>query len=136
MARRTSRVRAKPLKVTSDPTNVCQLRCPLCPTGLELRERPAKVADVAVFERLIEEIGDEVFFLDFFNWGEPLLHKHHGVPAARGAQAHLDDDQFEPEPRASPTPACARSSSPASTSSSSPRRSVVGTAGTHRRRGD
>ena len=29
-----SQIKARPLKLTFDATNVCQLRCPLCPTGL------------------------------------------------------------------------------------------------------
>lgn len=76
MALRTSRLRARPLKLTFDPTNLCQLECPLCPTGLRIQNRGAGRADLEIFERLMEEIGDYVFFIDFYNWGEPLLNKN------------------------------------------------------------
>jgi MoaA/NifB/PqqE/SkfB family radical SAM enzyme len=76
MLRGTSRVRARPLKLTFDPTNVCQLRCPLCPTGLQIHDRAPAHAEIEPFAKLMEEVGDYVFFIDFFNWGEPLLNKN------------------------------------------------------------
>ncbi len=76
MALRTSRLRARPLKLTFDPTNVCQLKCPLCPTGLRIQDRGPGRARMHIFEHLMDEVGDYVFFLDFYNWGEPLLNKN------------------------------------------------------------
>lgn len=72
----TSRIRARPVKLTLDPTNVCQLRCPLCPTGLEMQDREKGHANLQMFEHLLEHVGGSLFFLDFFNWGEPLLNMH------------------------------------------------------------
>lgn len=76
MALRTSRLRARPLKLTFDPTNLCQLECPLCPTGLRIQTRGGGRADLQLFERLMDEVGDYLFFIDFYNWGEPLLNKN------------------------------------------------------------
>lgn len=70
-----SRIRVRPWKLTFDLTNVCQLRCPLCPTGLQAQDRESGHAQFHMFERLLEEVGDYVFFIDFFNWGEPLLNR-------------------------------------------------------------
>src|SRR5579863_1511586 len=70
---RASRIKARPVKLTFDPTNVCQLRCPLCPTGLQVQDRDTGHAQLHMFQHLIEEVGDYLFFIDFFNWGEPLL---------------------------------------------------------------
>ena len=39
-------------------------------------DREQAIFKPAEFERLMEEVGDYVFFMDFFNWGEPLLNKH------------------------------------------------------------
>ncbi len=66
-------IKARPLKLTFDPTNVCQLRCPLCPTGLQVQDRDKGHAQLEMFQRLLDQVGDYVFFIDFFNWGEPLL---------------------------------------------------------------
>jgi MoaA/NifB/PqqE/SkfB family radical SAM enzyme len=73
---RRSRIRARPLKLVFDPTNVCQLRCPLCPTGLQIHDRKNGHARFEMLERLLDQVGDYVFFMDFFNWGEPLLNTH------------------------------------------------------------
>jgi len=75
MFRRTSIVRAKPLKITIDCTNVCHFKCPLCPNGLGIIDRKKGKAKYELFERLLEEVGDYIFFVDFFNWGEPLTNR-------------------------------------------------------------
>jgi MoaA/NifB/PqqE/SkfB family radical SAM enzyme len=75
MALRTTRLAARPLKLTFDPITACQLRCPLCPTGLGIQDRGPGRASLHLFEHLMEEVGDYVFFLDFYNWGEPLLNR-------------------------------------------------------------
>jgi len=72
---RSGTIGARPLKLTFDPTNYCQLRCPLCPTGARIQDRDRGRAQRHVFEHLMEEVGDYVFLLDFFNWGEPLLNE-------------------------------------------------------------
>ena len=72
---RASAIRARPLKLTFDPTNYCQLRCPLCPTGARVQDRDRGRAQTHLFEHLMEEVGDYVFLVDFFNWGEPLLNE-------------------------------------------------------------
>jgi MoaA/NifB/PqqE/SkfB family radical SAM enzyme len=76
MARRATRIKAKPLKLSIDVTNACQLGCPMCPTGLKMQDRPIGNLNQGVFQDLLEEVGDFVFFVDFYNWGEPLLNKH------------------------------------------------------------
>lgn len=76
MWRRTTTIKAKPLKLTVDLTNSCQLRCPLCPTGLQAHDRNATLYSLEQFKKLMEDVGDYVFFIDFYNWGEPLNNKN------------------------------------------------------------
>jgi radical SAM protein with 4Fe4S-binding SPASM domain len=56
-----------------DPTNVCNLRCPLCPTGTgEIGRRP----EVMRFERfkiIIDNLAPNLYEVNLHNWGEPLL---------------------------------------------------------------
>lgn len=73
---RAGTIHARPLKLTFDPTNYCQLRCPLCPTGARVQDRDRGRAQRHVFEHLMDEVGDYVFLIDFFNWGEPLLNEY------------------------------------------------------------
>ena len=75
MWRRTTTIKAKPLKLTVDLTNSCQLRCPLCPTGLQAHDRNATLYSLDQFKKLMKDVGDYVFFIDFYNWGEPLNNK-------------------------------------------------------------
>ena len=76
MMRQTSRIRSRPLKLTIDTVNSCQLRCPLCPTGLQVHDRKVGIMDIQQFSDLMKEVGDYLFIIDFYNWGEPLLNKH------------------------------------------------------------
>ncbi|HLL76718.1 MAG TPA: radical SAM protein [Pyrinomonadaceae bacterium] len=64
-----------PVEAYLEPTSFCNLRCPACPTGLRLGERPSVSIDENLFKAAIDEIGDYVFLLWMYNWGEPLLHK-------------------------------------------------------------
>ncbi len=50
---RASVVRARPLKLTFDPTNYCQLKCPLCPTGARVHDRDRGRAQLHLFEHLM-----------------------------------------------------------------------------------
>ena len=75
MFRKASIVRAKPLKLTIDCANICHLKCPLCPNGLGILDRKKGKAKYELFESLLQEVGDYVFYIDFFNWGEPLTNR-------------------------------------------------------------
>ena len=62
-----------PTHVQLEPTNFCNLRCALCPvtTGME---RPSGFLHFDLFRKIIDEIGDTVFLLQLWDWGEPFLH--------------------------------------------------------------
>lgn len=74
---RTGRTRnfGFPYMLTVEPTNRCNLRCPLCPTGRELHGRDLQTMDLDVLERLLDEVGPFVYMINFQNWGEPTLAK-------------------------------------------------------------
>jgi radical SAM protein with 4Fe4S-binding SPASM domain len=65
-----------PVRLIVDPTNHCQLSCPLCPTGQGRTERTRGVMPLDAFQRLLEEEGPYLFDIDFYCWGEPLLNPH------------------------------------------------------------
>lgn len=64
-----------PIMAYVEPTTFCNLKCPACPTGLGLDLRPRVSMDLQLFRDVIDEIGDYLFELWMYNWGEPLLHK-------------------------------------------------------------
>jgi MoaA/NifB/PqqE/SkfB family radical SAM enzyme len=75
MAMRRTVVANYPVMAMVEPSLACNLRCPACPTGLQLGLRPAASLDPVLYRAIIDEIGDYVFHLAMYNWGEPLLHK-------------------------------------------------------------
>lgn len=64
-----------PVEAYAEPTSFCNLRCPACPTGLRLGERASAAVDENLFRAVMDEVGDYVFLLWMYNWGEPLLHR-------------------------------------------------------------
>jgi len=68
-------IRNYPVQAYIEPTMFCNLRCPACPTGLQLGLRPSSTLKWDLFKSTIDEIGDYIFSLFMYNWGEPLLHK-------------------------------------------------------------
>ena len=75
LALRRTALNNYPIFAVVEPTLFCNLKCPACPTGLRLELRPAKAIDPLLFKSVMDEIGDYLFEMQMFNWGEPLLHK-------------------------------------------------------------
>lgn len=62
-----------PIELVVDPINVCNLHCPLCPTGQGRKERQRGKMSFNNFKRIVDEIGKYLYRIDLHNWGEPLL---------------------------------------------------------------
>lgn len=68
--------RGLPFIMYYEPTTVCNLKCPSCPTGRGILDRPKpRFSDLGQFRNTMDALGKNVFFLFMYNWGEPLLHK-------------------------------------------------------------
>jgi radical SAM protein with 4Fe4S-binding SPASM domain len=63
-----------PINMQVELTNYCNLKCPVCPTGLGSLQRKPQAIDPAIFERLMNEVGHYLFTMSLWAWGEPLLH--------------------------------------------------------------
>jgi organic radical activating enzyme len=71
-----TRLWSNPVKLTIEAANVCNLRCTACFTGLgEDNGRAASTMSLPLYRKLLDEIGDTLYELEFHNWGEPLLAK-------------------------------------------------------------
>lgn len=69
-----------PLFVSVEPASVCQLRCPACPVGLRNLEISSsrdldRTMSLEVFRRVLSEIRDTAWVMQFYFQGEPLLNK-------------------------------------------------------------
>ncbi|MFH1371534.1 MAG: radical SAM protein [Planctomycetota bacterium] len=58
-----------------EPTNMCNLRCLTCATGSKMMKRPGVLMPFETFRSIIDQVKDYVYFLAFWSWGEPFLHK-------------------------------------------------------------
>jgi radical SAM protein with 4Fe4S-binding SPASM domain len=63
-----------PLHMQFELANFCNLRCPVCPTGIGAVRRAPRIMDPDLFERLIDEVGPYLLTASLWAWGEPLLH--------------------------------------------------------------
>jgi len=63
-----------PLHMQFELTSFCNLRCPICPTGIRAVERRAQVLDVDLFRDVLAEVGPHLLTASLWGWGEPLLH--------------------------------------------------------------
>ena len=64
-----------PFEWEIDTTNICQLKCPLCHTGLGTVNRQKGVMHFDLFKKTIDEIKDYCIWLSLYSWGEPFLNK-------------------------------------------------------------
>ena len=69
------RVRTYPLKATIDISNVCNLRCPICQVGSKTLPHPRGLMTYEMFAQVLEEIGDYLFEIEFYRYGEPLTNR-------------------------------------------------------------
>ena len=72
---RRERLLSYPCVLIIDPTNICNLRCPLCATGAGTSDIPPGMMDMNLYRRVIDELGPYLYELHLFNWGEPFLHR-------------------------------------------------------------
>ncbi|NQT88309.1 radical SAM protein [bacterium] len=65
---------ALPPMVQIEPTNACNLQCPLCPTGSGMKPRPTGHMAWDTFQTILDELGDTLVGAVLYSWGEPFLH--------------------------------------------------------------
>jgi radical SAM protein with 4Fe4S-binding SPASM domain len=86
LARGDVETRGFPYVYTIDTGNVCNLRCPLCPTGAGTLARPQKLMSHDTFRALLDKISPYAIEVILHNWGEPFLNPDI-LPIIRSAAA-------------------------------------------------
>jgi MoaA/NifB/PqqE/SkfB family radical SAM enzyme len=69
------RVSGRPYLLIIDPCNFCNLRCPLCPTGLDDLGRPQAMMSFEHFQKYFDPFAPYLFEAYLHNWGESLMNK-------------------------------------------------------------
>ena len=65
----------QPFMLMVEPTNFCNLKCPLCPSGNGQMKRARGKMDLGDFKNLIDQVGDQLFLLMLWNQGEPFINR-------------------------------------------------------------
>jgi MoaA/NifB/PqqE/SkfB family radical SAM enzyme len=68
-------VNSYPYLLIIDPCNFCNLKCPLCPTGLNDLGRPQAMLSFEHFQKYFDPLAPWLFEAYLHNWGESLLNK-------------------------------------------------------------
>lgn len=91
--RKAPAIASRPYSLMVEPTNLCNLKCPTCPTGAGTLGRAQGMMDLALYKRMIDEVGDVVLDLTLHNYGEPFLHPDLAemcrYAAAKGIRVHV-----------------------------------------------
>lgn len=64
-----------PVHLTVEPTNICNLHCPVCETGAGVLNRPKGYMSLDAFKRVLDAVGEQVNTLLFYYMGEPFLNR-------------------------------------------------------------
>lgn len=65
----------RPFMMMVEPTNLCNLKCPLCPSGNGDMQRDRGIMALQEFKKLIDDAGDYLVLLMLWNQGEPFINK-------------------------------------------------------------
>lgn len=66
-------LRGKPYVIFVDPINLCNLKCPLCPTGTGSLQRAQGQMKLDEFKHVIDHVSPWAYEVVLYNWGEPLM---------------------------------------------------------------
>jgi len=64
-----------PPSIQIEPTNICNLECPLCPAGSKYGKREKGFMSLQMFRTILEEMGDILISVILYGWGEPFLNR-------------------------------------------------------------
>lgn len=94
-----------PYMLQIEPTNICNLSCPLCPTGRNELNRKPRHMKFNEFKAIIDDMEEYLLFLVLWDWGEPFMNpefpemiryaSEHGIKTVTSTNAHfLHDEQY------------------------------------------
>ncbi|MCA9784491.1 MAG: SPASM domain-containing protein [Candidatus Cloacimonetes bacterium] len=64
-----------PTVLMIEPTNLCNLKCPLCPTGAGTLRRHGSFMDFELYSKVIDEVWNRTFMILLWNQGESFMNK-------------------------------------------------------------
>ncbi|MFC1506246.1 glycosyltransferase [Thermoproteota archaeon] len=94
-----------PYMLQIEPTNICNLSCPLCPTGRNELNRKPRHMKFDEFKAIIDDMEEYLLFLVLWDWGEPFMNpelpkmisyaSEQGIKIVTSTNAHfLHNEQY------------------------------------------
>ncbi len=71
-------LRGSPMAFAIEPTSICNLHCPECPTGTGLLKRPRGMMDLQDYRHALKQLAPRLMYLNLYVQGEPFMHPHIG----------------------------------------------------------
>jgi len=65
--------RGMPFSLAVEPTNLCNLKCPQCPSGMDLLSRKKGNIGTELYEKIMDELSPYLMHLTLYFQGEPFL---------------------------------------------------------------
>ncbi len=62
-----------PMAIAIEPTTACNLGCPECPSGLRSFSRPTGNLKEEFYQKVIDQVYKDTFYLTFYFQGEPYI---------------------------------------------------------------
>ena len=97
----------RPFVLMVEPTNICNLACPLCPSGNGTLTRRSGTMDLSSFGRILEKQARDLLLLMLWNQGEPFINgcltdmvrmaKAHGITTITSTNGHFIRSREEAE---------------------------------------
>jgi radical SAM protein with 4Fe4S-binding SPASM domain len=78
-----------PMSLMVEPSAACNLRCPLCPTGIRVTKRDAYTLSPDDFERALGWFRYTLESVTFWIWGEPFLNRDLPKMVAVASRYHI-----------------------------------------------
>ena len=75
-ALKKTRLWSMPPTIQIEPTNLCNLACPLCPSNLAESGRKKGMMSMETFHAILDELGDFLVSAILYNAGEPFINKN------------------------------------------------------------
>jgi radical SAM protein with 4Fe4S-binding SPASM domain len=73
LLRTSGRLWGLPPTLQIEPTNMCNLQCPLCPSGTRSMKRKSEHMSLETFHRILADLEDVLVGVVLYGWGEPFL---------------------------------------------------------------
>ena len=73
---KSSKALGRPVHLTIEPTNICDMKCPVCETGAGILKREKGYISPDNYKAIIDKLGNHTNTLLFYFMGEPFLNKN------------------------------------------------------------